>query len=93
MSNRGTPARVASFRDASIARATLVIGLVWAAIASVALALAWPRWARPRSVSARTSVDTSGAVPRREVSPPASQSEPAADLVSNDEQRQEALES
>jgi hypothetical protein len=83
---------VASFHDTGIARATLVIGLLWAAIASAAVALAWLRQARPRPVSARTSVDTSGAAPRRAVSPPASQWAPAADLVSNDDQRQEALQ-
>jgi hypothetical protein len=84
---------VASFHDTGIARATLVIGLLWAAIASAALALARLRQARPRAVSARTSVDTSGDAPRPAVSPPASQLAPAADLVSNDDQRQEALQS
>ena len=85
--------RGTSLHDTGVARATVVIGLLWAAIASVAVALAWPRRARRRSVSARTSVETSGAAPRRAVSPAASQRAPAADLVSNDDQRQEALES
>jgi hypothetical protein len=45
---------------------------------------------RPRNVQLG---DTRGAAPRRALPPPASRRAPAADPVSNDDQRQEALES
>jgi hypothetical protein len=81
---------VASFHNTGVTQATLVIGF-WAATARATVALEGLRQARPRPVSARTSVGTSGAASRGAVSRPSSHVLSAADLISNDDQRQETL--